>query len=167
MTDPIIKYLQATYDWMAAYTGASQHMIHSFRVGRRTLAVDQLLALQKIIDALELDTPVEELASFPTLTAYDPEQVAALVTDLEKKRSRLQERLEAARKKRDVLVRGLHACQKLLQNDVINLQRQKFVRFRESDLNNQLQKALQKLLKLETDLQGVEAQLGYLSKLPL
>lgn len=135
-------------------------------MGRRTLAVDQLLALQNIIDALKLDTPVQELSSYTTLSTYDPDQVAALITDLEKKHHRLQERLEAARKKRDVLVRGLHACKKLLQNDQMNLQRQRFVRFRESDLNNQLQQILQKILHLETSIKGIEGQLGYLRSLP-
>ena len=163
MTDPIIKYLKASLSWLAAYSGATYAMIHAYRCGKRTPSAEQLLSFQKIIDALELDTPVQELASFSTLSTHDPDQVAALITDLEKKRLRLQERLEAARKKRDVLLRGVHACQKLVDNALINLERLRWVRFRESELNNRLNLQLKKILKLEINLRGVEAQLEFLS----
>ncbi len=150
---------------LAHYVGTSKSQIDSASVGRRSLQVDALLALDQLSQALEKDQPLNSLSTVQQYTSKEAEGRQELITQYSRKLVRLQEKLKQIEERRAKTLRGLHACANLLNKGELSPDQQQWLSLRQDHLTLRLQEnAAGTVLRLKAEIAGIKAQLAFLEK---
>lgn len=154
---------------LASYLSISRDMMKSISSGRRAWALDPLWVAKELSDALNLDVPVEELEYVPIFIDQENQQKALslkkVIKKLENELELSREQLTKLEKLRQVQLRGLNACEVLLQTNLTTHKRQ-WLEIRKRHLGIKLKEnSLDSLGILEVEIIGLEARLSYIKNL--
>lgn len=151
---------------LANYLGSSLAMANSIFSGRRSPNLHQWQSIIKLHQALDWNTPLDQLDTVSQLLEREQEEASPLI---EAARQKLAEDLQRKRKelatlqcKRQAWLRGLYACTQLLQTDLSPVKR-KWVALRQRHLLQKLKdQSLYKQWVLEAEVRGLEARMASL-----
>lgn len=153
---------------LAHYLGISYDMLKSVSSGRRDWSPVPLLAAARLFDALDQNTPVEELEYARAFLEQEGSATEKLlereIKKLENKLVLVREELTELKKSRDNYLRGLHACERLLLTPV-GSEKRKWLLLRKKHLELRLkEKGPVAECLLSAKIAGLESTIGHLKK---
>lgn len=166
----ILKNIRACFGLknssLVNYLECSEDMVNSILNGRRIPNLNQLQGIIKLDQALEWNTPVDELENVSQWLdqerAETSLQIEAARTKCAEDLLRKRNELAALQNKRGAWLRGLHACTQLLQTD-LGAAKRKWVALRQRHLEMRLkERGLFMEQMLEAEIVGLEKQLDCL-----
>ncbi|TRX46330.1 hypothetical protein FNH22_31120 [Fulvivirga sp. M361] len=164
LLETLKHYFDISNTSIAHLIGASSSLVHSVSSGRRSLSLYHIQPLVLLQEALEVDTPCEALPYAGRFVAHEqqklPVALAQSIKKMENKLLRRQDALAQLKAYRQRLLRGLNACDSLLEKKELTDHQAKWVRLRKRHLTGKLKESpLAWEVMLQTQVKGLEAQL--------
>lgn len=152
---------------LAGYLGIALDTINSVMTGRRELGSQSWQSLLELHKALELHTDLNELEHAKHFLDQERAEAELLfendIKKLESRLARKKDQLAALQKTRETWLRGLHACECLLQTE-LTADKRKWLALRKKHLALKLkERSLYKERVLEIEILGVEGRLVLLA----
>lgn len=148
---------------LANYIRLSEYQMDSVRMGRRSLEADAILAFHQLEKALQTEIPLEDLSGAQSYSAEEPKALEGLIRKNHAKLRRKQTALAKVQQHRHRALRGLHACQSLLQLGTLTEHQTKWVQLRERHLRLRLQQnPMRTVVRLQSEIAGLETQIHFL-----
>lgn len=143
--------------------GLSEDQIDSVRMGRRSLEAAHILAFSQLEKALQQEIAIENLSGAQRYVAEEPKELEALIKKTNNTLLRRRATLAKVQQHRHRALRGLHACQSLLQLGTLTDHQTKWVQLREQHLRLRLQQnPMHTVIHLQSEIAGLEAQIHFL-----
>lgn len=163
MLNTIKTYFDIDHYALANYVGVSKSQIDAVAVGRRFLETDPILAFHQLEKALQEAIAIENLSGAQHYVAEEPKALEGLIKKKHAKLRRKQTALAKVQQHRHRALRGLHACQALLQLGTLNKHQTKWVQLRERHLRLRLQhNPIHTVVHLQSEIAGLETQIHFL-----
>lgn len=163
MLTAIKTYFEVSNYTLAHYIGISESQIDSIRMGRRSLALDHILAFDQLTKALQEETTLENLSGAQSYVTEEPKELESLIQKTNNKLQRRRATLAKVQQHRHRALRGLHACQSLLQLGTLTKHQKKWIQLREKHLRLRLEQySIRTAIRLQSEIAGLEAQINFL-----
>lgn len=163
MLTAIKTYFEVSNYSLANYVGLSESQIDAVRMGRRSLQPDHIFAFHPLEKALQQEIAVENLSGAQNYVAEEPKELGPIIQKTNDKLLRRRATLAKLQQHRHRALRGLHACQALLQLGTLTKHQKKWIQLRERHLRLRLEQySIRTAIRLQFEIAGLEAQVNFL-----
>lgn len=165
MLKEIKKHLKVNNTLLALYAETSVDFINSITVGRRTFSLKIINALIPLLESLEMEKTVQELQLSKNLRKEinQKKDYTAVVKKLERRIRNAQERIEKNTLAVESYLRGMHACDNLLQNTKSLKEHQiKWLQLRKKHLLQKFEAKQQESYMLKAEIAAKKAKREFL-----
>ncbi|WP_109829322.1 hypothetical protein [Reichenbachiella versicolor] len=170
MIKRIKQFFQVSSIDLANFSNTSVNTIDSILANRRSYNLEIALALTKLDKALNLESPIAELSYISDELENEHTLITEAIPTKMKKLERSflvqNEKLQAMISKRDTILRGLDACQRLLADPNLNAKEIKWLNNRKDHLKYLLTEySIVQVRLLEAKIAGLESEMSVLNEI--